>query len=501
MLLTATNVHKHFGEATVLRGVNFSLEAGQIVGLIGENGAGKSTLMNILSGLLPPSQGELWLDGQPFRPQSPRDALAAGIAFIHQELNLFPNLSVAENLLLSRLPQRKWFGIRSLDRKQAAIRAEQLLTQVGLDIPPSLALEQLGPAQQQLVEVAKALGSRPRIIIFDEPTTALTQHERQHLFDLMRRLRTEGIAMIYISHNLEEVMDLADSIVVLRDGERVAQHNRSIGYELAILVSQMVGRTVDQFFPERPVRPSGEVLLEVDGLRAGERVRNVSFAIRQGEVLGFYGLVGAGRTEMARLLYGIDPAEGGQVSWKGAVAKQLSPRYWIRQRVGFLTEDRREEGLLMPQNINDNVRLAGLPAFAKKMLGTVNFSALREEATKQATATRVKHHSLTGQPVRTLSGGNQQKVVLAKWLMLQPALLILDEPTKGIDVGAKHEIYTLINQLVSDGTGVLFISSELEELMGLCDCIVVMSQGRITAEFARPDFDRPAMLAAALHGA
>ena len=500
MLLEANNIHKDFGEVTVLREIDLTLKEGEVLGLIGENGAGKSTLMNIVSGLLLPTKGELYLDGQPFRPQSPREAQAAGIAFIHQELNLFPNLSVAENLLLHNFPQKNWFGLRFLDQKKVAMRAKQLLDQVGLDVSPNTPLERLGPAQRQLVEIAKALSSQPRIIIFDEPTTSLTRHEVQSLFRLIRQLQSEGMAMIYISHNLEDVMHLADTIVVLRDGERVAQYDRPSGYQLSEMVSRMVDRDMDQFFPDRasPTTET-EVLLRVAHLRAGQRVQDVSFAIRKEEVLGFYGLVGAGRSETVRLIYGLDTLESGTIHWKGQAVSRLTPRGWIRQKVGFLTEDRREEGLLLAQSIEKNIRLAGLPAFANGFFRTLNFPAARSAAARQAEATRVKYSSLTGQPVATLSGGNQQKVVLAKWLMTQPELLILDEPTKGIDIGAKHEIYTLINQLVTQGAGVLLISSEIEELMGLCDRILVMSQGRITAEFSRDTFHRPAILEAALH--
>lgn len=499
MLLTATNVHKSFGETTVLCGVDFELDSGKIVGLIGENGAGKSTLMNIVSGLLSPTRGELRINGQAFQPSSPREAQAAGIAFIHQELNLFPNLSVAENLLLQHFPQRQWLGLRWLNRRQTVEQARRLLEQVGLNVPPDTPLEQLSAAQQQRVEIAKALGSHPRIIIFDEPTTSLTRHEVQALFRLIRRLQGEGIAMIYISHNLEDVLHLADTIVVLRDGERVARYDRSDGYELPMMVSAMVGRDMKRFFPDRTTSATGEELLRVDRLRAGQRVRDVSFAVKRGEVLGFYGLVGAGRSETARLVYGLDAYEAGDIRWQGKPVVRPTPERWIQRKVGFLTEDRREEGLLLDQGIEQNVRLAGLPAFAGGWLQTVDFSGARTATARQIEATRVKYNTLRGQPVRTLSGGNQQKVVLAKWLLTQPQLLILDEPTKGIDIGAKHEIYTLINRLATGGAGVWLISSEIEELMGLCDRLLVMSQGRITAEFKRDNFDRSAILEAALH--
>lgn len=500
MLLECKNIYKSFGEVTVLKDISLSLEEGQVLGLVGENGAGKSTLMNILSGLLPPTQGTLTLDGHPFLPASPRAAQEAGIAFIHQELNLFPNLSVAENLLLQHLPQKKWLGLRFLDRKKAATQAQQLLDGVGLDVSPDTPVERLGPAQQQLVEVAKALGSQPRIIIFDEPTTSLTRHEVQNLFRLIQRLQAEGLAMIYISHNLEDVMHLADTIAVLRDGERVAHYQQRSEYQLSAIVSKMVGRSISQFFPERSPRVPQEPLLRVENLRAGQRVRDVSFVVRKGEVLGFYGLVGAGRSETIRMVYGLDDYQSGDIYWKGQPLNAPTPRRWIEQKVGFLTEDRREEGLLLAENVEKNIRLASLPRFAQGLFRTLNVSAARAAATQQAQATRIKYHSLTHQPVTTLSGGNQQKVVLSKWLMTQPKLLILDEPTKGIDIGAKHEIYLLIHRLVDEGAGVLLISSEIEELMGMCDRIQVMSQGQITAEYVRAAFDRSAILEAALHG-
>ncbi len=499
MLLRFENIHKSFGEVEVLRGIDLELPAGSILGLIGENGAGKSTLMNLLGGLFPPSSGSIVLNNAAYTPTTPQDALDAGVAFIHQELNLFPNLTVTENLLLSSYPSRKLLGLRVLDRRRARELAFRYLEEVGLDVSPDLPVSRLTTAQRQLVEIAKALSADPRIIIFDEPTTSLTRHEVASLFVLIRELQAQGRAMIYISHNLEDVTALADRIAVLRDGRLVATESRDRGYTIPDLVSKMVGRSLDQFFPERQRNVGTQSLLRVADLSAGKRVRGVSFAVREREILGFYGLVGAGRSEIARLIYGLDDAETGRVSWRGEQLHKLSPREWIGRGVGFLTESRREEGLLLERGIVDNIQLAHLSDYSRGPFGRLDFSAASTDARAQATATRVRYHN-ESQPVATLSGGNQQKVVLGKWLLTEPDLLILDEPTKGIDIGAKHEIYRLINDLVTSGSSILLISSEIEELIGMCDRILVISEGSIRAEFDHQHFDRDALLAAALHG-
>ena len=498
-LLCLHDIRKRFGEVTVLRGIDLMLERGELLGLIGENGAGKSTLMNIVGGLLPPTEGRLLLDDQPYAPTSARSALAAGIALIHQELNLFPNLTVAENLLLQSFPTRSFLGLPVVDRAVARQRAGALLAEVGLDISPDLPLERLTPAQRQLIEIAKALSSKPRIIIFDEPTTSLTRHEVTALFTLIDRLRAEGIAMIYISHNLEDVIRLADQILVLRDGVGVHTVRRTEGYDLTELVRKMVGRPLDRFFPARDIQVGTESVLEVEGLTAGQRVQGVSFSVRRAEVVGFYGLVGAGRTETARLIYGLDASDSGAIYWRGERLTSVRPAGWIDRGLGFLTEDRREEGVLLSHSIRENIALASYREFARPPVGHIQQERLAERSAALAAATHVKYNDLSEQSVATLSGGNQQKVVLARWLMIEPNLLILDEPTKGIDVGAKYEIYTLINALVARDAAVLLISSEIEELLGMCDRILVMSAGRLVAEFTRDRFDREAILAAALH--
>ncbi len=504
MLLELKGIQKKFGEAEVLKGVSFGLEQGKILGLVGENGAGKSTLMNILAGIHRPSAGEMMLNGQAFSPQTPSDSLAEGIAIIHQELNLFPNLSVTENIFLHNFPKKKVAGISFIDSKEAIEQTSQLLRQVGLSVAPQTKVEQLSRAQQQLVEIGKALSTSPRMIIFDEPTTSLTRHETQKLFELISQLKQQNIAMIYISHNLEDVMHLTDNIVVLRDGALINTYHREDGFMIRDIVNDMVGRDMTQYFPDRKTQPEKEILLEVKnlqmpGISMPGMAHDISFKVKKKEVLGFYGLVGAGRSEMARMIYGLDPFQEGDIIWKGEKVKTPSPARWIQKNVAFLTEDRREEGLLLDDNIESNISLAALPAFARSPLQWIDFTAINSVAQKHAEATKIKYQSLTRQLATTLSGGNQQKVVLAKWLLIDPELLILDEPTKGIDIGAKHNIYSLINEFVEKGASVILISSEIEELLGMCDRILVMNQGSISAEFSKMQFDRTEILKSALH--
>ena len=501
MFLTFRNINKAFGAVPVLKDINLELGAGEVLGLVGENGAGKSTLMNILGGIVQPTTGEILIEEQPFAPRSANDALEKGIALIHQELNLFSNLSIAENLFLHSFPSKKIAGIPFISKAKSKSRSRQLLQMVGLDLSPNTIIENLTPAQRQLVEIAKAMGASPRIIILDEPTTSLTRPEIENLFALIDQLRSEQIAIVYISHNLEDVLRLADKIAILRDGALVGLHDRAAGFNLKAIINAMVGRDMDQYFPERSSSPGKETLLTVQDLSATGILSQVSFQVKKGEILGFFGLVGAGRTEMARMIFGLDPFETGTLLWKGRPVLHPTPAKWIRQKVAFLTEDRREEGLLLDLNIEKNIRLAGLPRFIRTVLKWIDFRAARSAAEQYAEATRVKYRSRIGQLVSTLSGGNQQKVVLAKWLLTEPELLILDEPTKGIDIGAKHEIYRLINDLTDHGTSALLISSELEELMGMCDRILVMSQGKIKAEFEKEQFEKSALLEAALHGA
>jgi ABC-type sugar transport system ATPase subunit len=498
MLLKLDNITKVFGEARVLNNISLSLDNANLLGLVGENGAGKSTLMNILGGIFPPSDGNMQLQGKIYQPTNPQEAIQAGIAFIHQELNLFPNLSIAENLHLANFPARKLL-LPWIDRKQTQQHARALLQRVGLQLDPRTLVEDLTPAQKQLLEIAKALSTNPRLIIFDEPTTSLTRHEVEILFRLIGELKADGLAIIFISHNLEDVLHLADQIAVLRDGELVAYHKDRTQFRLSTIIQQMVGRDMAQYFPEKQACFQEETLLQVQDMRVSGLLQGISFRLRRQEILGFYGLVGAGRSEMARCLFGLDPMDAGTVSWKVQPVDSLQPHAWIARKVAFLTEDRRDEGLLMSESIQQNIGLAALPSFAQGLLSLVNRREVSTQARVQASATHTRYEDLGQQAVGTLSGGNQQKVVLGKWLLIQPELLIMDEPTKGIDIGAKHEIYKLMQELVKGGASILLISSEIEELLGLCDRILVMKQGRISAEFTHENFSREAILEAALH--
>ncbi len=496
----ASGLCKSFFGVQVLHGMGFTLRPGQVLGLVGENGSGKSTTMNILGGVLPMDAGRMTLDGADYHPRGPREAEARGIAFIHQELNLFRNLSVAENLFITGFPKRIK-GLPFIDRGRVAARTQELLKAVDLDIAPNTPVSRLSQGERQLVEIAKALGANARIMIFDEPTTSLTTRETDRLFDIIGRLQRQGIAIIYISHILGDVMRLCDDIVVLRDGHKVGQAARA-DMTIEKMITLMVGRTIDQMFPPRePPVTLGAPVLEVRGLNQRGMVKDIGFTLRAGEVLGISGLMGAGRSELARILFGMDPHESGDIRIGGTQVRELSPAACMDHGMAFLTEDRRAEGLMMEASIADNIALASLPKFGRSWAGFIERTRLGDEVQRISGAVRINARDIQRTLVKNLSGGTQQKAVSGKWLLHEPRVFILDEPTRGIDVGAKYEVYKIINQLAADGAGVLFISSEIEELTGMCDRIMVMAQGEIRAEFPRAGFDREAILRAAMwHG-
>lgn len=493
--LRCENIGKSFFGVPVLQDIHFSLQPGQILGLVGENGAGKSTLMNILGGVFPPDSGILFFNNEHYQPRTPSDAFRSGIAFIHQELNLFTNLSVAENIFIHNMPKKPWLPF--LDYRAMLNKTSELLREVDLEIAPQTPVENLSQGERQLVEIAKALSMDAPLIIFDEPTTSLTAKESERLFHLIRRLRQQGRSMIYISHALGDVMSLSDEILVLRDG-RVVGQGKTSQFTLELLVSQMVGRAIEQLYPPRTGAPSSEVLLEIHHLSQPGFVHDINLKLHRGEILGISGLMGSGRSELARIIFGLDSFESGEILIGHSHPESHTPRESIRNGMAFLTENRREEGLMMNAVIAENIALVSLPSFSSSAFGFISRDLLSDEVKAMAESIRLRCASLDRQPVKTLSGGNQQKVVLGKWLLHQPTILILDEPTRGIDVGAKYEIYKIIDELTAKGIGVLFISSEIEELMGMCDRILVMRQGEIRYEMLRSDFDRESILRAAL---
>jgi ABC-type sugar transport system ATPase subunit len=494
VLLEFKNINKAFFGIYALRDVSLSIPRGHVIGLIGENGAGKSTLMNILGGVVRADSGEMLLNGQPYQPHTPSDATRAGIAFTHQELNLFTNLSIAENIFIDSFPRLGRWPI--LNRVAIRKRTEELLGSMGLDLSPTVLVEKLSPGERQMVEISKALSIDADIIIFDEPTTSLTARETEQLFGIIEKLRQAGKTMIYISHILRDVMEIADDIAVLRDGEMVSQGPKS-EFDINRMISLMVGRSIEQLYPVRSSQPTDQVLLEVQGISQSGIVEDINFALRQGEVLGIFGLMGSGRTELARILFGLDGFEAGHVFVNGQNSHRVTARESIKNQIAFVTENRREEGLLMEIAIADNIALVSLPKFAQAITQFVRQNEMNAAAHEVAASLQIKSSAIDRHPAKSLSGGNQQKVVVAKWLMSRPEIFIMDEPTRGIDVGAKYEIYSIINNLAAQGTGVVFISSELEELMGMCDRILVMSRGEIRGEFTREQFDEEHILRAA----
>lgn len=487
-------IGKSFFGVPVLRDVTLGLRAGSILGLVGENGAGKSTLMNVMGGVLRPDTGGMLLRGAPYAPQGPEDARAAGIGFIHQELNLFTNLSVAENMFIESFPTMG--RLPAIDRRRMAAFTREHLAHINLDISPGALVETLSPGERQLVEIAKVLAMKAEIIIFDEPTTSLTAKEARLLFEIIRKLRARGTSIIYISHILGHVAELADEVVVLRNGELVA--NGSVSeYPVPRMISCMVGRDLKSIFPPKASQPREEVLLRVEGLSQPGIVRDINLTVHRGEIVGFFGLMGSGRTELVRMIFGVDRYERGTVRVGDGILPPGDPRASIERGMAFVTENRREEGLLMNVSIADNIGLVALPEFARPFTGHLERRRLQEATTEKARELHIKASSYETQAAKSLSGGNQQKVVIAKWLLTQPRVLLFDEPTRGIDVGAKYDVYALIGDLARRGSGILYVSSEMEELLGVADRILVMNRGEIVREFERDEFSQEAVMRAA----
>ena len=471
-----------------LGGVSFDLRAGEVHALVGENGAGKSTLMKIVAGVYRPDSGSIRLGGVPILNESPRQALERGISMIHQELNLAPNLSVAENVFLGRAPTRG--GL--IDWRRLYADVEALADRLGIDLDVRARVDELSVARQQMVEIAKALSLDARVIIMDEPTSALTERETEALFDIIARLKSNGVAVVYISHRLDEIFRVADRVTVLRDGRLVGTLPIAQATQPQ-LIGMMVGRELTTLFPKESVE-IGDPFLEVRHLRRKGALEDISFVLRRREILGLAGLVGAGRTELVRVLFGADPLDGGEILLEGRPVRIRRPRDAIRLGMGFVTEDRKLQGLVLGMNVRENETLASLAQVSK--LGFLNLGRERTLAARLVEQLGVRTPSVE-QEVANLSGGNQQKVVIAKWLATRARILILDEPTRGIDVGAKAEVHALMSRLASQGVSILMISSELPEILGMSDRILVMRQGRLSGEFTRDQASQEAILACA----
>jgi len=486
-ILEVRGVTRRFPGVIALKGVSLTLHKGEVLALIGENGAGKSTLMKILAGVQRPSEGEIVIDGKPVEINSVQDAMDHGIALIHQELNLSDNLDVGANIFLGREPRR--FGM--IDKKRIARESKQFLDAVGLDVPPSMLVRELSIGRQQMVEIAKALSINARVLIMDEPTSSLSSRETEALFKVVRDLRSRGVSIIYISHRLGEVKALADRVTVLRDGANVGDIERDeINHDR--MVRMMVGRDIAQFYARTCHKP-GDPVLEVAGLRTlANPGHTIDFTLCAGEIVGVAGLVGAGRTEMLRSLFGVDRALGGNVRVVGKAVDIRSPIDAIEAGLALVPEDRKQQGLIIEMTVRTNTSLASLKRSAKKA-GFLNRGYEREVCAEMIGRLRIKTPG-PEQIAQYLSGGNQQKIVLGKWLALRPRILMLDEPTRGIDVGAKQEIYRLMEQLAGEGVAILFVSSEMEEVLGMSDRALVMHEGRLTGELQRSDLSEEAIM-------
>ncbi len=488
--LSIRRISKRYGPITVLRDVDLDVKPGEVVALLGENGAGKSTVSSVIAGLVPPTGGNMFWNGQPYAPTSPADALRQGIGLIHQEMRLLPDLSIAENVFVGRLPTKNG----RVDRAGMAHRAAENLHSLGLDVSPATLVRDLRVAAQQQVEIAKALTLNARFLIFDEPTAALGGEETDHLFTQIERLKRAGLGFVYISHRLDEIARIADRVVVLRDGQVVGSY-ATAQVPVKTLVEAMVGRTLDRMFPA--IEPTdGEEVLRVEGLTSREKTfSDVSFSVRAGEVFGVAGIVGAGRTELMRAIAGADPISSGTITVEGRALVPKSPADSLAAGIVLVPEDRKAQGLVLEHTIGDNIALGNYGRIAPS--GFVTPVAVRRFADENIRRFGIKGRA--GQPVNHLSGGNQQKVVLAKNIARQPRIVILDEPTRGIDVGARAQIYDVIAALARRGLAVIVVSSDLDEVLGLSHRVMVLSRGTNRGILDHTEANRISVMERATH--
>ncbi|MFL9963629.1 sugar ABC transporter ATP-binding protein [Paraburkholderia sediminicola] len=478
-LISVKRLNKSFPGVRALHEVQFELMAGEVHALMGENGAGKSTLMKILAGVYTRDSGEILYEGKPVEFESPRDAQAVGVGIIHQELHLMNHLTVAQNIFIGREPRGR-LGL-FLDEDKLNAQARDILARMHVAIDPRAVVGALTVARQQMVEIAKALSFDSRVLIMDEPTSALNDAEIAELFRIIRELKSRGVGIIYISHKMDELKQIADRVTVMRDGEYVATVAAQ-DTSVEAVIGMMVGRTLTDVAPSHSTADKGEVALEVRNLNAGPLVRDVSFALHKGEILGFAGLMGAGRTEVARAVFGADPIESGEIVVKGVKAAIRTPSDAVARGIGYLSEDRKRYGLATGMDVESNIVMSNLRKFlAFKFV--LRRAQIRRTASHFISLLAIRTPSAT-QQVRLLSGGNQQKIVIAKWLERDCDVLFFDEPTRGIDVGAKNEIYKLLRTLADEGKAVVMISSELPEILRMSDRVIVMCEGRITGELS-----------------
>ena len=485
-LVQMKNIAKSFSGTKVLKGVNLELGHGEILALLGENGAGKSTLMKILSGIYSKDEGEIYLDGELCHFQNPKEAQNKGVAIIHQEMNLCNDLSVSENIFLGR---EVMDGLR-LNHKKMDEEAQKILDDLGISMKSTELAGDLKVSEQQMVEIAKALSQNAKVLIMDEPTSALSRKEIEDLFRVIRKLRDEGRGIIYISHRLDELRAIADKVSILRDGENVISGDLK-DFSIDDIIRHMVGREIQDKFP-RILCEKGKEILRVESLNAGPKVRDISFSLYEGEILGIAGLMGAGRTEMTRALFGVDEKTSGKTYLFGEEIKTNTPKDSIELGMALIPEDRRKDGLCTDLSIRENISLPNLDSM-KNSLGVLSkdLELKISEDTIKSLSVKAEDREMIS---KNLSGGNQQKVVLGKWLVRNPKVILFDEPTRGIDIGAKVEIYQIMNELKKKGVGVLVISSEMEEVLGMSDRILVFCDGRITGELSREEANQENIL-------